>query len=111
VLLGVARLAPGSLWADPGTALPMIAAMLLAYLMYGALGAWWSRRAGGSVTARFVAGIFPLALHLGILATVLVARVDFPLGGAVGFIVIPGVALTIGALPFLRGPATAGARP
>jgi hypothetical protein len=42
---------------------------------------------------------------------VLVARVDFRLGGAVGFIVIPAVALTIGALPFLRGPATAGARP
>ena len=102
VLLGAARLAPGSLWADPGATLPMMAAMLLSYLLCGALGAWWSRRAGGSVAARFVAAIFPLALHL---CMVLVAAIRLPSdvrpGVALGFIVIPGIALTIGALPFL----------
>ena len=102
VLLGVARLVPGSLWTDPGTALPMMAAMLLSYLLCGALGAWWSRRAGGNVAARFVAAIFPLALHL---CMVLVAAIRLPSdvrpGVALGFIVIPGIALTIGALPFL----------
>ena len=103
VLLSLAWLVPGSLWTDPGATPPMIAAILLSYLLCGALGAWWSRRAGGSLAERFVAGIFPLALHL---CVVLVAAIrvhsDVRLGVALGFIVIPGIALTIGALPFLR---------
>lgn len=103
VLVGGTRLLPGSLWLDPGAALPMMAAMLLAYLLCGALGAWWSRRAGGRVAARFVAGVFPLALHL---CMVLVAAIRLhgdvqPGVVALRFIVIPGIALTIGALPFL----------
>jgi hypothetical protein len=102
VLLSSAWLVPGSLWADPGATLPMMAAMLLSYLLCGALGAWCSRRAGGSVTERFVAGLFPLALHL---CVVLVAAIrvhsDVGPGVALKFIVIPGIALTIGALPFL----------
>lgn len=102
VLVGTARLLPGSAWTDPGARLPMMAAMLLSYLLYGALGAWWSRRAGGSVAQRFVAGLFPLALHL---CVVLIAAIrvhsDVRPGVALGFIVIPGIALTIGALPFL----------
>jgi hypothetical protein len=102
VLLSVTWLVPGSAWTDPGARLPMMAAMLLSYLLCGALGAWWSRRAGGSVAARFVAGLFPLALHL---SMVLVAAIrvhsDVRPVVALGFIVIPGIALTIGALPFL----------
>ena len=123
LLMGTARLLPGSLWTDPRATVPMLALFLGAYLALGALGAWWSRRAGGAHTARFVAGIFPLALHLSIFATVMVAamagsirlpehvQINFQLRVALVFIVIPGIALAIGTLPFLRDAATAGARP
>jgi len=114
VMLGVTQL-PGSLWANPGATVPMAAALLLSYLMFGALGASLSRRAGGGIAARFVAGIFPLALHVSMFVVVVVApmfdnrrlpehlQINFQLRVALVFILIPAVALTVGALPFLRG--------
>jgi len=109
VMLGVTRFLPPSLWTNPRATLPMTTALLLAYLTCGALGAWWSRRAGGSVTARLFAGLFPVALHVSIFVTVIVAamfepelQINFQLRAALIFIVIPGVALAIGTLPFLR---------
>jgi hypothetical protein len=110
VVLGVPRLLPASLWLDPRATMPMAAALLLAYLLCGALGAWCSRRAGGGIAARLAAGIFPLLLHILIFVTVVVAatrdpeqlQFNFQLRAALIFIVIPGIALTVGALPFLR---------
>ena len=111
VLIGVPWLVPGSLWTDPRATMPMAVATLVSYLMCGAFGAWWSRRAGGSVTARFVAGLFPLALHVPVFITAVVVdsrrsqellQINFQLRAALIFIVIPGIALAIGALPFLR---------
>ena len=104
VVFGMLRFVPSWAWTNDRLSVRLVAPALLlvCYLALGAFGASWSRRAGGSVAARFVAGLFPLALHLGILATVLVLHIDFRLVGALGFIVIPGIALTIGALPFLR---------
>jgi len=113
VMLGVTQL-PGSLWADPRATVPMTAALLLAYLMCGALGAWWSRRAGGGIAARLAAGLFPLALHLSIFGTVLVVAMfetrdpeqlqfNFQLRAGLVFILVPAIALTVGALPFLQG--------
>jgi len=112
VMLGVTLLL-GSVGADPRATVPMAAAVLLAYLMCGALGAWCSRRAGGGIAARLAAGIFPLLLHISIFVTVVVAAMfgtrdperlqfTFQLRAALIFIVIPGIALTVGALPFLR---------
>jgi len=113
VMLGVPRLLPASLWLDPRAIMPMAAGLLLSYLAFGALGASLSRRGGGSTVARFVAGIFPLLLHISIFVTVVVAAMfetrdpeplqfNFQLRVALIFIVIPGIALTVGALPFLR---------
>ena len=60
------------------------------------------------------AGTFPLALHVAIFATVVIAamfgdrrspeavQINFQLRMALIFIVIPGVALVVGTLPFLR---------
>ena len=109
VLFATSWLVPSSLWIDPRTSVRalMIGVVLLSYLAFGALGASWSRRAGGSLTARYLAGIFPLALHLAMVITTIVAGVNFQLGRvALVFIVIPGIALTAGALPFLRNGAT-----
>ena len=115
VIVIVTRALPSSLWVNPRATVPMTILMLASYLACGALGAWWSRRAGGSVKTRFFAGIFPLALHLAIIITAIVVgmltearvhpehlRVNFQLRVLLAFVVIPGVALTVGTLPFLR---------
>ena len=114
VMLGVPRLLPASLWLDPRATMPMTAALLLSYLAFGALGASLSRRAGGGVAARVAAGIFPLALHVSVFVTIVVAamfghwnpeaiQINFQLRAALIFIAIPGIALAVGTLPFLRG--------
>ena len=108
VLFSTTQLVPSSLWTDPRTSVRalIIAPVLSCYLALGALGASWSRYSGGSVTARYLAGIFPLALHLAIMITTMAFGVNFQLSVALAFLVIPGIALTIGALPFLRSGAT-----
>ena len=107
-VLFATQLVPSSAWTDPRASLRvlMMGLALACYLVCGAIGASWSRRAGGSLTARLLAGIFPLALHVAIIITIIVFGVDFRMGVAFRFILIPGMALTAGALPFLRDGAT-----
>ncbi len=99
--------------------------------LVGALGAYWSRQAGGHTQMRLLAAIFP-CIALGVPAGVMMlgtvgaaffypGTVDrlsflamaFPLFVGV-WMVTPGVALALGALPFLKGdrrpePARSGA--
>ena len=107
VILVATRL-PSSLWADRRADVPMALAAIAMYLACGALGAGWSRRAGGSVGERICAGLFPLALHLAIFILAIVVltisegRVNLQLKAAVVFLLTPGLALATGTLPFLR---------
>lgn len=116
LLLTAVRLFPAELWSRPGTPAALLAPWLAAYLVFGAAGAWWSRRAGGGTASRFFAGMFPLTLHLAVfLLPLLVAlllevpkhpehrQLDFVLRAALGWVLLPGAALAIGTLPFLRG--------
>jgi hypothetical protein len=116
VLLAAVRLFPAELWGRPGTPAALLAPWLAAYLMFGAVGAWWSRRAGGRARIRFFAGTFPLTLHLAIFVLPLLVallqevpkhpehrQLDFLLRAGLGWVLLPGVALAIGTLPFLRG--------
>ena len=89
---------------------------LCAQLLFGALGAFLSRRAGGTRAARVVAATFPAIVLFGLWAlwipvsaflehNVFVLR--HPLYYALGFfvwVVPPGIALLLGATPFLRQP-------
>ena len=113
-ILAITRL-PSTLWVDPRAELPVTALWLSSYLAFGALGAFLSRRAGGSIRTRFLAGIFPLALHLAIIVPTIVVsilnegrmhpehlRPNFQLGVLLKLVVAPGIALTAGTLPFLR---------
>ena len=82
----------------------------------GAIGAYASRRAGGTRAARLAAGLFPMfvtfagmsAACLLILIAILHGRIpghiDLVSAGriALGVIIIPGLALFVGTLPFLR---------
>jgi hypothetical protein len=101
-------IAPKALWM-------IIVPWLVAYLAFGAVGAYWSRRAGGSLAARLLSGTFPLTMHLAtIILPILVAvfsttpkfpehlQVAFLMRVSVFWVLIPGIALTLGTLPFLR---------
>jgi hypothetical protein len=117
LVLGVTRLASPARWADPRPEAQWLAAAigLSCYVAFGALGASWSRRAGGSVWVRFLAGVFPLALHVAMVITAIAIgmvseirwhpqqlRLNFQLGVVLAFVIIPGIALAVGTLPFLR---------
>lgn len=85
----------------------------------GAAGAYWSRRAGGSLAVQAAVGFFSAFVSLAIFVTVLLFA--FVIGGITGnvsepqtlspefagavmsWIVIPAIAMMIGVLPFLRG--------
>jgi|SRR5579862_67075 len=89
---------------------------LFAQILFGALGAYLSRRAGGTRSARVVAGIFPAIVMFGLWAVVIPVSafaehntfvLHHPLSYALGIlplVVLPALALTLGAAPFLREP-------
>ena len=115
LLLVMIRLVPPTAWGGPKPPVHLLATLLFPYFVFGALGAYWSRRAGGSIAARFLSGTFPLALHLVIFflpiaVAMLSGAPNFPehrqvswlLRTSIVWVVIPGVALAIGTLRFLR---------
>jgi hypothetical protein len=96
---------------------------LLALMGIGAFAAYWSRRAGGSIPNRTAAALFPAAMILAALSSLItnpelkmavIASVfspsDAPIlrilpviaNSVVGGILLPAIALLAGALPFLR---------
>ena len=119
LLSAVTSWTPKTAWLDPKTLVLPAVLWLLAYSLFGALGAVWSRRAGGGPLARFLAGTFPVTMHLAIFILPLLAALTpgvpgFPdletnslLRHALLWVLLPGVALAIGTVPFLRGPARA----
>jgi hypothetical protein len=113
---------PVFVWIDSRVPLLLYVPWLVSLPVFGALGAYWSRRAGGRVRARIAAGVFPvlmLAAAFGLLlpAAIIVEGHSWrtlqwktfgsPFLSAfvifiLGWVVIPGAALFLGALPFLR---------
>jgi hypothetical protein len=112
---------PADRWADPRWYVHALAAALalLFYLVLGAIGAAWSRHAGGSPGERLAAGAFPLVLHLAVVGLGVGEDMLFALSrGGQGrhlgihladipnmilpMLVAPGVALLLGVLPFAR---------
>lgn len=95
---------------------------LLAVVFCGGLAAYVSRRAGATTSQRIVAALFPVATiagfillsgaltiafraatgNVGIVPTVVLEGMG---GYLTGFVVLPGMALMLGALPFLSGDA------
>jgi hypothetical protein len=79
----------------------------------GAAGAYLSRRAGGSFSARLAAGLFPAIAMLGLgILLASAGAISFAAPkmtsfwrGLVAGIIVPSVALALGALPFLSTPA------
>jgi hypothetical protein len=109
---------PADRWVDPRWHVHALAAGLafLFYLVLGAIGAAWSRHAGGSRGERLAAGAFPLVLHAAMAGPAVGADMLYAFSrGAVGrhldinfinmilvMLVAPGTALLLGVLPFAR---------
>lgn len=109
LLFAMTHLVPPATWVDPRAPFFLLAPWLFSYLAFGALGAWWSRRVGGRTASRFFSGMFPLALHLAVFFGISSAlpitagfQLSFLLRASPVWVVIPGVALAIGTVPFLR---------
>ena len=88
--------------------------------LFGALGTYLSRRWQGNTRARLAAGLSPALIMLIVMCGILpwglaidgpsLSRlVVFALSGLVNWVAIPAIALLLGTLPWLRGPATAQA--
>lgn len=86
---------------------------LLALPLLGAAGAAWSRRQGGSRLERLLVAVFPVLAPWAVLFPVGAARIlslDIPtsekllvlLVGGLNWVMLPAVALFLGALPLLR---------
>jgi hypothetical protein len=96
---------------------------LLAQVAFGALGALFSRRAGGTRAARIIAGAFPAIVIVGtyvllIPITSLISGRPVPTSlpdywpsAMVAWIVAPAIALLAGASPFLGGSNVGEAHP
>lgn len=79
----------------------------------GAAAAWWSLRAGGTLTNRFIAAILPAGSMLSIFLVIVWSAMSAQYGlgvpnifvnflnALIGAVVIPAIALTAGAIPFL----------
>jgi len=118
-MLQVWHVQPHIVWVRSGLALLFYVPWLIAQPAFGAAGAYVSRRLGGTRNERLVAGIFPsiamLLTFFVVLAIVEVLRI-FGIGDHVPsiniirflelygsmWVVVPGLALGLGALPFLR---------
>jgi len=86
---------------------------LIAQVAFGALGAFFSRRAGGTRAARFVAGAFPAMVIVGtyVVLVPITARISgeaftSPLAAYLGsamlvWVAAPAIGVLAGALPFL----------
>lgn len=110
-------------WRDPLLSIDFYVEWLLALPLLGALGAWWSRRAGGSRSARATAALLPVAVLVGVWFVIVPAAIlfdrPFPIGTwwrgvpalFIGWVVIPAAALFAGAWPFLKREATEDAEP
>ncbi len=119
-LLGVldrAGVKPLTIFISVGQTLYLDLFWLLTLPLLGALGAWWSKRAGGGPWERALAAIFPASpvapvamVCLGAFPVALVIDPHVPLRlllsgfglGLLNYSLIPGVALFLGALPFLK---------
>ena len=121
-LLALGWLFPATWWANRNAGSDLVAATaaILLYMVLGAAGAAWSRRVGGTWRERLGAGLLPLALHVAVVAAAILSNIVTELqqhpGHALNpqvrllfvFVIVPGLALSAGAAPFLRQAAGEG---
>jgi hypothetical protein len=105
------RVQPRMLWMDK-TVMWFYLPWLATLPIFGGAGAWLSQRAQGATGARLAAGLSPAWIMLTVMCLILpyglaIDGLDFfrlvAFGvGLINWVAIPGIALMVGALPFLR---------
>lgn len=124
LLMLAARVGPFPRVIPFGEALPLVLywPWLLTLPVVGALGAYWSRRAGGRLLVRLGASLFPAACPFAFFSMLLplafIVDRHVPLALKMSslavvlcnWVLFPGAALLVGALPFLKSTAAAEAR-
>jgi hypothetical protein len=111
---------PHIVWMRSGLALLFYVPWLVAQPVFGAIGAYLSRRVGGNRNERLLAGIFPsiaMLLTFSVMLAIGTVLSIFGVGDRIstttfiglGFyialwVIVPGLALGLGALPFLGEP-------
>ncbi len=109
---------PNVIWLSPRWPVLVYVPWLVCLPVIGALGAYWSRRAGGGIREAIAAGLFPVTVLATMASTefVLLVPVALLVDRHVSFqllleafaitalyiVVIPGAALLVGISPFLR---------
>lgn len=114
-ILQMAGLRPHIYWLNRGNFIPFYIPWLLVLPLIGALGAFWSKRAGGTVSHRLLVSQVPLLIWLGIMLLMFLilapitdrhVPLSLKLSGLLTYIVawmlLPSLALFIGVAPFLR---------
>jgi hypothetical protein len=115
MILQLTGVQPRFIWMRSGPPVLFYSAWLFAQPLFGAIGAYMSRRAGGDRRACLVAGLFPSMAMLGLCCVGLTvklisdrAALQIPLFSILTqvcfLIVLPGLALLLGTLPFLKAP-------
>lgn len=111
--LGALGVAGEIVWRPPKPPVFFFWPWLLALPLLGAAGAAWSRQQGGSRVERLIVAVFPLAPWL-VFLPVGAAKIlteDIPtsqkllvvlVSGLLNWVILPGLALVLGALPVLR---------
>jgi hypothetical protein len=105
---------PKIIWYGSTVGLELYFPWLMMLPVFGGLGAYLSQRAHGEVRARLAAALFPVIVLSGLFCTILMFSglierhltwralpVAFALT-ILNWVLIPGAALALGALPFLR---------
>jgi hypothetical protein len=110
-----AGIQPRMVWFSAGVFIQFYVPWLIVLPLVGAWGAYWSRSHGGSVAVRATAALFTAVTTASIfmfampLAVLVDRHVPWSTVSAawatsmVGWVLVPGAALFLGALPFLRG--------
>jgi hypothetical protein len=114
-VLQIEGVRPHIVWMRSGLAVLFYIPWLIAQPAFGAIGAYISRRNGGTLGERLAAGLFPVVATLATFGVMLCVAIvgslfanghGVTLAGLMNYIalwvVVPGFALAIGALPFLR---------
>jgi len=115
-LLQIAGFQPRIYWSSAGPFVPIYIPWLIALPVIGAVGAFWSQRAGGRVSHRLLVPLAPLIIWWGTMLTLLPLSLvidrqvplSLKLWSLLTYIVswwlLPSLALFLGAVPFLRKP-------
>jgi hypothetical protein len=106
---------PRIVWLNHGVSIQFYVPWLMILPTIGALAAYWSRAQGGSAPTRLIAALFSALTMAAIFffAMPLAVLVDHRLSwstvstavvaSVVGWVIVPGAALLVGALPFILG--------